>query len=112
MAGSNGQAGYTTPPWSSTPRRRRTDWKELFHWGAPLPRAAPSRLRLRYPAATRPGTSPTTWCPAIGSARRELHARMVRFQHGRRPHPRRALGAHTDYFTDMLEAAPVVNRAT
>ncbi|KOT29651.1 hypothetical protein ADK41_33800 [Streptomyces caelestis] len=110
VAGSNGQAGYTPPLVEHAEKGAVPDWKELFHWGAPLPARHP--LRLRYPARYPDPYFPDHLVPGIGSALRELHARMVRFQHDVVRTLADALGAHPDYFTDMLEDGPVVNRAT
>lgn len=110
VAGSNGQAGYTPPLVEHAEKGAVPDWKELFHWGAPLPARHP--LRMRYPARYPDPYFPDHLVPGIGSALRELHARMVRFQHDVVRTLADALGAHPDYFTDMLEDGPVVNRAT
>ncbi|MPY52978.1 isopenicillin N synthase family dioxygenase [Streptomyces acidicola] len=110
VAGSNGQAGYTPPLVEHAEKGAMPDWKELFHWGAPLPARHP--LRVRYPARYPDPYFPDHMVPGIGSALRELHARMVRFQHDVVSTLADALGAHPDYFADMLEDGPVVNRAT
>ncbi|MCX2927390.1 isopenicillin N synthase family dioxygenase [Streptomyces sp. NEAU-W12] len=110
VAGSNGQAGYTPPLPERTGAGTVPDWKELFHWGAPLPARHP--LRMRYPARYPDPYFPDHLVPGIGSALRELHARLARFQHDVVRTLADALGAHPDYFTDMLEDGPVVNRAT
>ncbi|MGC9542817.1 isopenicillin N synthase family dioxygenase [Streptomyces sp. UG1] len=110
VAGSNGQSGYTPPLVEHAEKGTVPDWKELFHWGAPLPAQHP--LRLRYPARYPDPYFPDHLVPGIGSALRELHTRMVRFQHDVVRTLADALGAHPDYFTDMLEDGPVVNRAT
>ncbi|MEU6807667.1 2-oxoglutarate and iron-dependent oxygenase domain-containing protein [Streptomyces sp. NPDC046831] len=110
VAGSNGQSGYTPPLVEHAEQGAVPDWKELFHWGAPLPAQHP--LRVRYPARYPEPYFPDHMVPGIGSALRELHTRMVRFQHDVVRTLADALGAHPDYFTDMLEDGPVVNRAT
>ncbi|MEZ3181833.1 hypothetical protein KYY02_25110 [Streptomyces pimonensis] len=109
VAGGNGQAGYTPPLVEHAERGAVPDWKELFHWGAPLPARHP--LRMRYPARYPDPYFPDHLVPGIGSALRELHARTVRFQHDVVRTLADALGAHPDYFTDMLEDGPAVNRA-
>ncbi|MET7453962.1 2-oxoglutarate and iron-dependent oxygenase domain-containing protein [Streptomyces sp. NPDC005574] len=108
--GSNGQSGYTPALVEHAEKGTVADWKELFHWGAPLPARHP--LRRRYPARYPDPYFPDHLVPGIGSALRELHTRMVRFQHDVVRALAGALGAHPDYFTDMLEDGPVVNRAT
>lgn len=111
-AGGNGQAGYTPPLPERTGNRSpgpAPDWQELFHWGTPLPARHP--LRLRYPARYPDPYFPDHLVPGIGSALRELHTRLLRFQHDVVRTLAGALGAHPDYFTDMLEDGPAVNRA-
>ncbi|MFI9778693.1 isopenicillin N synthase family dioxygenase [Streptomyces sp. NPDC051956] len=110
VPGSNGQAGYTPPLVETAQKATAPDWKELFHWGAPLPPAHP--LRTRFPARYPDPYFPDHLVPGIGSALRELHERMVRFQHDVVRTLADALGAHPDYFAEMLEDGPVVNRAT
>ncbi|MFI2379119.1 isopenicillin N synthase family dioxygenase [Streptomyces sp. NPDC018964] len=110
VPGSNGQAGYTPPLVEHAEKGAVPDWKELFHWGAPLPVGHP--LRVRYPARYPDPYFPDLLVPGIGSALRELHARMLDFQHDVVRTLADALGAHPDYFADMLEDGPVVNRAT
>ncbi|MFE9251269.1 isopenicillin N synthase family dioxygenase [Streptomyces sp. NPDC007088] len=110
VPGSNGQSGYTPPLVEHAEKGAVPDWKELFHWGAPLPAHHP--LRRRYPARYPDPSFPDHLVPGIGSALRELHARMLRFQHDVVGTLADAIGVHPDYFTDVLEDGPVVNRAT
>ncbi|GGR04658.1 isopenicillin N synthase family oxygenase [Streptomyces pilosus] len=110
VAGGNGQAGYTPPLPQRTGKDPAPDWQELFHWQAPLPARHP--LRLRYPARYPDPYFPDHLVPGIGSALRELHTRLLRFQHDVVRTLAGALGAHPDYFTDMLQDGPAVNRAT
>ncbi|MEV0844543.1 2-oxoglutarate and iron-dependent oxygenase domain-containing protein [Streptomyces sp. NPDC049954] len=110
VPGSNGQSGYTPPLVEHAEKGAVPDWKELFHWGAPLPAHHP--LRRRYPARYPDPVFPDHLVPGIGSALRELHTRMLRFQHEVVGTLAEAIGVHPDYFTDLLEDGPVVNRAT
>src|SRR5436305_14681540 len=48
VPGTNGQAGYTPALIETAERSQQADWKELFHWGRPLPPAHP--LRRCYPS--------------------------------------------------------------
>jgi isopenicillin N synthase-like dioxygenase len=107
---SNGRSGYTPPPTGRADKDTGPDRKELFHWGTPLPARHP--LRIRYPARYPDPYFPDHLVPGIGSALRELHTRLLCFQHDIVRTLADALGAHPDYFTDMLEDGPAVNRAT
>lgn len=110
VPGTNGQSGYIPPLVEHAEKGAVPDWKELFHWGGPFPAHHP--LRQRFPDRYPDPYFPDHLVPGIGSALRELHARMLRFQHDVVRTLADALGAHPDYFTDLLEDGPVVNRAT
>ncbi|MFI5666505.1 isopenicillin N synthase family dioxygenase [Streptomyces sp. NPDC051704] len=110
VPGSNGQSGYLPPLVEQGEKGRTPDWKELFHWGAPLPDAHP--LRERYPARYPQPCFPDELVPGIGAALGELHLRMARFQLDVVRRLAGALGAAPGYFEEMLEDGPVVNRAT
>ncbi|MFK4149643.1 isopenicillin N synthase family dioxygenase [Streptomyces sp. NPDC004065] len=110
IPGTNGQSGYTPPLVEHAEKGTVPDWKELFHWGAPLPPAHP--LRRRFPDRYPDPYFPDHLVPGIGSALRELHTRTLHFQYDVVRTVADALGAHPDYFADMLEDGPVVNRAT
>ncbi|MFD5969040.1 isopenicillin N synthase family dioxygenase [Streptomyces sp. NPDC058783] len=110
VPGTNGQSGYIPPLVEHAEKGAVPDWKELFHWGRPLPAHHP--LRQRFPDRYPDPYFPDHLVPGIGSALRELHGRMLRFQHDVVRTLAEALGAHPDYFTDLLEDGPVVNRAT
>lgn len=110
VPGTNGQSGYIPPLVEHAEKGAVPDWKELFHWGRPLPAHHP--LRQRFPDRYPDPYFPDHLVPGIGSALRELHAHMLRFQHDVVRTLAEALGAHPDYFTDLLEDGPVVNRAT
>ncbi|MDX2531175.1 isopenicillin N synthase family dioxygenase [Streptomyces europaeiscabiei] len=109
VPGSNGQSGYTPPLAEHAEKGPVADFKELFHWGAALPAGHP--LRVRYPARYPDPYFPDHLVPGIGSALRELHTRMLRFQHEVVDALAGALGVHPDYFSDMLQDGPAVNRA-
>lgn len=110
VPGANGQSGYLPPLVEQGEKGRTPDWKELFHWGAPLPSAHP--LRERYPARYPQPYYPDHLIPGIGAALGELHLRMSRFQLDVVRRLAGALGAAPGYFEEMLEDGPVVNRAT
>ncbi|BAJ31690.1 MULTISPECIES: 2-oxoglutarate and iron-dependent oxygenase domain-containing protein [Kitasatospora] len=110
VPGSNGQSGYLPPLVETAEKGAAPDWKELFHWGAALPAAHP--LRERYPARYREPYFPDHLVPGIGKALTELHTRMREFQLDVVRVLAEPLGVHPDYFTEMLEDGPVVNRAT
>jgi isopenicillin N synthase-like dioxygenase len=109
IPGGNGRSGYTPPLTEHAEKGTVPDREELFHWGAPLPARHP--LRVRYPARYPDPCFPDHLVPGIGSALRELHTRTLCFQHDVVRTLAGALGAHPDYFTDMLEDGPAVNRA-
>ena len=108
--GSNGQAGYTPPLVETAELGVAPDWKELFHWGTRLPPAHP--LRTRYPARYPDPVFPDRRIPELARVLTDLHTRMLDFQHHVVGQIAEALGAHRDYFTEMLQDGPVVNRAT
>ncbi|MBQ0827192.1 isopenicillin N synthase family oxygenase [Streptomyces tagetis] len=110
VPGGNGQAGYLALPARPAGEGTVGEGRELFHWGARLPARHP--LRVRFPARYPDPYFPDHLVPGIGSALRELHARMLHFQHRVVRSLADALGAHPDYFTDLLEDGPAVNRAT
>ncbi|MEU9578361.1 isopenicillin N synthase family dioxygenase [Streptomyces chilikensis] len=110
VAGSNGQSGYTPPLVETAEKSDRTpDWKELFHWGAPLPVGHP--LRTRFPARYPEPRMPDALVPGMGRALSELHVRMREFQLRVVGVLGEALGVPAGYFEEMLEDGPVVNRA-
>ncbi|NYV74625.1 isopenicillin N synthase family oxygenase [Streptomyces sp. UH6] len=110
VTGTNGQSGYTPPLVETAEKSGRTpDWKELFHWGAPLPAGHP--LRTRFPARYPDPRMPDELVPGIGRALTELHTRMREFQLRVVGVLGEALNVHPGYFEEMLEDGPVVNRA-
>ncbi|WP_069812727.1 isopenicillin N synthase family dioxygenase [Streptomyces sp. TP-A0874] len=110
VPGSNGQSGYTPPLVETAEKSGRTpDWKELFHWGAPLPPGHP--LRTRYPGRYPEPCMPDALVPGIGKTLSELHTRMKQFQVRVVGTIGQALGVRPEYFEEMLEDGPVVNRA-
>ncbi|MET9323169.1 2-oxoglutarate and iron-dependent oxygenase domain-containing protein [Streptomyces sp. NPDC003038] len=110
IPGANGQSGYLPPLVEKGEKGRAPDWKELFHWGAPLPAGHP--LRERYPARYPQPYFPDHLVPGMGKTLGELHARTARFQLDVVRRLAGALGAAPGYFEEMLEDGPVVNRAT
>ncbi|MHB9864571.1 2-oxoglutarate and iron-dependent oxygenase domain-containing protein [Streptomyces sp. YIM S03343] len=110
VAGTDGQSGYTQPPVEHTGKDAAPARKELFHWCARLPAAHP--LRRRFPDRYPDPYFPDHLVPGIGSALCELHTRTLGFQYEVVRTVADALGAHPDYFADLLEDGPVVNRAT
>ncbi|GHJ36891.1 isopenicillin N synthase family oxygenase [Streptomyces sp. TS71-3] len=109
VPGSNGQSGYTPPLVETAEKGTAPDWKELFHWGAPLPAAHP--LRVRYPARYPDPRMPDDLVPGIGKVLTELHTRMKAFQVHVVGVLGEALHVHPEYFAEMLDDGPVVNRA-
>jgi isopenicillin N synthase-like dioxygenase len=91
-------------------RSRQPDWKELFHWGRPLPVHHP--LRDRYPARYPDPVMPDELIPGIGSALTRLHDALLDLQLEVTDLIGAALGAGSGYFREMLDDGPVVNRAT
>lgn len=110
VPGSNGQSGYTPPLVETAEKATAPDWKELFHWGAALPHSHP--LRTRFPDRYPEPFMPDHLVPGIGAALTALHQRMLHFQFDVVKAISYALHVHSDYFTDMLQDGPVVNRAT
>ncbi|MFD3698160.1 isopenicillin N synthase family dioxygenase [Streptomyces sp. NPDC058646] len=110
IPGTNGQSGYLPPLVEKGEKGRAPDWKELFHWGAPLPAAHP--LRERYPARYPQPYFPDHLVPGMSDTLGELHARTARFQLAVVRRLAGALGATPGYFEEMLTDGPVVNRAT
>ncbi|WP_371572256.1 hypothetical protein [Streptomyces sp. NBC_01314] len=108
VPGGTGRAGYT-PPAGPGQRGPAAGGRELFGWGATLPAGHP--LRVRYPARYPAPYFPDHLVPGIGAALRELHTRMLRLQHEVLHTLAGALGAHPDYFTDMLQDGPATSRA-
>ncbi|MFE0037873.1 2-oxoglutarate and iron-dependent oxygenase domain-containing protein [Streptomyces sp. NPDC059018] len=109
VPGGNGQSGYAPPQTANAEKGTTPDCGERFCWGSTLPTGHP--LRVRFPARYPAPYFPDHLVPGIGSALRELHGRMVRLQHDVARTVAGALGAHPDYFSEMLEDGPVVNRA-
>ncbi|WP_171052803.1 isopenicillin N synthase family oxygenase [Streptomyces marianii] len=109
VPGGNGQSGYAPPQVATAGKSTTADCGELFRWGSTLPAGHP--LRVRFPARYPAPYFPDHLVPGIGSALRELHGRMLRFQHDVARTVGGALGAHPDYFSEILEDGPVVNRA-
>ncbi|MFF2142926.1 isopenicillin N synthase family dioxygenase [Kitasatospora sp. NPDC058190] len=110
VPGSNGQSGYTPPLIETAEKGRVPDWKELFHWGVRLPENHP--LRVRYPARYPEPLLPEDIVPGIEAVLTELHARMLAFQHEVASAVGRGLGVPAEYFAELLQDGPVVNRAT
>jgi isopenicillin N synthase-like dioxygenase len=109
VPGTNGQAGYTPALIETAERSRQADWKELFHWGRPLPAAHP--LRQRYPSRYPDPVMPDEVVPGIGAALTKLHEAMAEFQLGVTDLIAAALEVDPGFFREMLSDGPVVNRA-
>lgn len=109
VPGSNGQSGYTPPLVETAEKSTAPDWKELFHWGASLPPEHP--LRVRYPSRYPDPCLPDDVVPGIGRVLTELHARMAAFQLEVVGTIGQALNVAPEYFAELLEDGPVVNRA-
>jgi isopenicillin N synthase-like dioxygenase len=107
--GTNGQAGYTPALIETAERSRKPDWKELFHWGRPLPAGHP--LRERYASRYPDPVMPDALVPGITSALTSLHDALFDFQLSVVDVVGGALGVAPGYFREMLEDGPVVNRA-
>jgi isopenicillin N synthase-like dioxygenase len=109
VPGTNGQAGYTPALIETAERSRQADWKELFHWGRPLPPAHP--LRQRYPSRYPDPVLPDGAVPGIGAALVKLHEAMAEFQLGVTDLIAGALEIDPGFFREMLSDGPIVNRA-
>lgn len=107
--GSNGQAGYVASSVEIPERGNTPDWKELFHWGLPLPVGHP--LRTRYPDRYPEQVSVDDEIPGFTDATRRLHGEMLKLQKAVLRKTALALGVQPSYFVELLEDAPVVNRA-
>ncbi|MDH6129704.1 2-oxoglutarate and iron-dependent oxygenase domain-containing protein [Kitasatospora sp. GP82] len=110
VPGSNGQSGFTPPLVETAEKGRVPDWKELFHWGVRLPEDHP--LRVRYPSRYPQPLLPEALVPGIDAVLTELHTRMLAFQHEVAAEIGRSLGLPAQYFAELLQDGPVVNRAT
>ncbi len=109
VPGTNGQAGYTPALIETAERSRQADWKELFHWGRPLPPGHP--LRQRYPSRYPDPVMPDEAVPGIGAALAKLHEAMAEFQLDVTDLIAAALDVDPGFFREMLSDGPVVNRA-
>ncbi|WP_025272521.1 isopenicillin N synthase family dioxygenase [Haloglycomyces albus] len=108
-SGSNGQSGYT-PLLVETPEVSRVaDWKELFHWGPAIPSHHP--LRTAYPDRYPDPVFAESLVPGMGRTLLELHRRMKEFQLSVVAVLGEALGVGSEYFAEMLDEGPTVNRA-
>lgn len=110
VPGSNGQSGYLPPLVEKGERGTVPDWKELFHWSDEVPRDHPvvRQFPHRYPAQHLPDVA----VPGLGDALRAVHGRLLGFQLRVLAEIGDALGLHPDYFVEMLDQGPVVNRAS
>ena len=78
VPGTNGQAGYTPPLIETAEAESQPDWKELFHWGRPLPVGHP--LRARYPRRYPDPYFPDGLIPDMRSTLTRLRTELLDLQ--------------------------------
>src|SRR5690606_6362659 len=85
------------------------DWKEMLNWGPTVPAGHP--LRTRFPHRFHEPVLPEDVVPGTTHALPEFHDRVFDLQRRFLRIVATGLGAHPDFFDDVLGGAPVLNRA-
>ncbi len=109
VPGSHGQVGYTgllveTAAISDVP-----DWKEMLNWGSVLPEGHP--LRTRYPHRYVEPVFADARVPGMSEVLTTFHDRVLDIQRRFMRIISVGLGAHEDFFEDLLRDGPTLTRA-
>lgn len=109
VAGSNGQAGYTGLLVETAASSDVPDWKEMLNWGSTLPRGHP--LRDRYPHRYNEPVLPEGAVAGIEKVLLEFHDKVLDTQRRFLRIIAVGLGAHADFFDDLLADGATLTRA-
>ncbi|MFL0777745.1 MAG: isopenicillin N synthase family dioxygenase [Prochlorococcus sp.] len=105
----HGQTGYTGRLIETAAGESLADWKEMLNWAEPLPEAHP--LRLRFPLQYPNQLLPETVVPGITTVLETFHRAIADLQRRVLRVIATGLGAHADFFDDVVKDAPTLTRA-
>ena len=106
---SQGQTGYTGLLVETAASSELADWKEMFNWGAEVPRHHP--LRTRYPHRYLDQRFPEAAVPGIGAVLASFHDRLVDLQTRFLRVVAAGLGVADSFFDDILADGSHLTRA-
>src|SRR5690606_35498865 len=109
VEGSHGQTGYTGLLVETAASSDLPDWKEMLNWGPTVPARHP--LRSRFPHRFRDPALPEEVVRGSTRVLLEINVRVFDLQRRFLRIVATGLGAHLDFFDDVLGGAPVLNRA-
>ncbi|MFL0736951.1 MAG: isopenicillin N synthase family dioxygenase [Prochlorococcus sp.] len=104
-----GQTGYTDTLVETAAGESLPDWKEMLNWALPLPEKHPLRRRfqLLYPEQLLPEAV----VPGITNVLENFHRTVAELQRRVLRVIATGLGAHQEFFTDVVKDAPTLTRA-
>jgi isopenicillin N synthase-like dioxygenase len=106
---SHGQTGYTGLAVETAAGSEVADWKEMYNWGAEVPRHHP--LRTRYPHRYLDQIFPETAVPGIATVLGAFHERLVDLQTRFLRVVAAGLRVDGAYFDDLLADGSHLTRA-
>jgi isopenicillin N synthase-like dioxygenase len=106
---SHGQTGYTGLAVETAAGSEVADWKEMFNWGAEVPRHHP--LRTRYPHRYLDQIFPEVAVPGITTVLAAFHERLVDLQTRFLRIVAAGLRVDDGYFDDLLADGSHLTRA-
>ena len=109
VEGSHGQSGYTGLLVETAASSDHPDWKEMLNWGTPLRPGHP--LRDRYPHRYGPPTLPEADLPGVHELLLHFHRTIADLQARVLRIIATGLGAHPEFFDDMLVDGATLTRA-
>ncbi len=104
-----GQTGYTATLVETAAGERLPDWKEMLNWALPLPKNHP--LRRRFPTLYPEQLLPEAAVPGITDVLENFHRTVAELQRRVLRVIATGLGAHQEFFTDVVKDAPTLTRA-
>jgi isopenicillin N synthase-like dioxygenase len=106
---SHGQTGYTGLLVETAAGSELADWKEMYNWGAEVPRHHP--LRARYPHRYREQIFPELAVPGIATVLTAFHERLLDLQTRFLRIVAVGLRVNDTYFDDILADGSHLTRA-
>ena len=107
--GTHGQAGYTGLLVETAATSDVPDWKEMLNWGPAIPEGHP--MRRKYPHRFHDPLLPEADVPGITEVLTEFHHRVFELQRRFLRIIALGLGADESFFDELVQDAPVLNRA-
>ena len=107
--GASGQTGYTGLLVETAASSDHPDWKEMLNWGRELPAGHP--LRVKFPRSYPDQVLPEAQVPGISEVLYRFHDSIQDLQRRILRIVADGLGAHEDFFEEMLQGGPTLTRA-